>query len=30
VFDAVFGNQDPAAELQSHNDKISQSLAGGS
>jgi multiple sugar transport system substrate-binding protein len=30
VFDSVFGNQDPAAELQSHNDKISQSLAGGS
>jgi len=29
VFDAVFGSQDPAAELKSHNDKISQSLAGG-
>ncbi|HEY2985339.1 MAG TPA: sugar ABC transporter substrate-binding protein [Jatrophihabitantaceae bacterium] len=29
VFDAVFGSEDPAAELKSHNDQISQSLAGG-
>ena len=29
VFDAVFGSQDPAAELKKHNDKISESLASG-